>query len=165
MRLKRLLCAQARNTPVTDKNRGRAFLVLCRRSGNFEIESAHTQALLPSIGASVARANHHPLIRRLFATKVNHRVSDIRVAADAVRGRPKKQVTRFERIEFEGVVVMREHGLEISGFAHPNVLLACITWDFFDAGLREHVINETRAIHPTIGRVGRAIFVTEILRR
>ncbi len=105
------------------------------------------------------------LVGRFLAAEINHRVRNIGVPVDAVSAGPKKQITGLERVELESVVAMREHGLEISTFAHPNILFACIARHVLDAGLRKHVINEARAIHSAVCRIGRAIFVAEILCR
>src|SRR5438094_9880561 len=56
-----------------------------------------------------------------------------------------------------------QNRVEISRFAHPDVLLARIARHIFEPVLREKIINEPRAIHAAICGIGRAIRITEIL--
>jgi hypothetical protein len=105
------------------------------------------------------------MVRRFFTAKIDHRVRDGWIAMDAVGAAPKEQITGLERIQFERVVAVTEHGLEVSGFAYPNILLAGIAGHVGHAALRECVIYKPRTLHAAVGRIGRAIFVAEILSR
>ena len=160
-----LLLWQIGNSPVTDKHRRQLVIRLGTRRRNFEIKNADAEMLLPFVTATVARADHNAMIGCLFATEINHGVSDGRVTIDKISPGPKEEIARFERVELEAVVTMREHGLEIAGLAHPDVLLARIARHIFDSALGQNVMNETGAIHPAVRRIGRAVFVAEILRR
>ena len=117
------------------------------------------------VGEPFTRADHNSLVRAHLASKIDHGLSDIGVATDSVSAGPEKQIARRQCIQFKSVVALCKHGLKVSSFAHPNVLLAGITRHVFDAALREDVINETGAIHSAVDWVGRSVFVPKILRR
>src|SRR5882762_10220769 len=54
-------------------------------------------------------------------------------------------------------------GVEISGLAHPDILLTGIARHIGKSVLAEHVINETGAIHAAVRGIGRSVAVTKIL--
>ena len=72
----------------------------------------------------------------------------------AVGPAPEKEIARLERVEFEGVVAMAKNGLEISRFAHPNILFAGVTRRIADTIFGKDVMNETGAIHTPLGEIG-----------
>jgi hypothetical protein len=59
--------------------------------------------------------------------------------------------------------VTAQDRIEISGLAHPDVLLAGITRHIFESVLAEKIINETGAIHPAIRGICGAVAITQIL--
>src|SRR5438128_2512157 len=105
------------------------------------------------------------IVLAFLAPEINHGVCDRRVTIDAVGAAPKKQIARLERVEFKSVIAVSKDGLEVSGFADPGILFTRVARNIGHAALRENVINETRAIHSSISRIGRAIFVVQILTR
>jgi len=90
-------------------------------------------------------------------------VRDWRIAIDVVSAAPEEQVTRPKRVELECILVATQNRVEISRFAHPDILLAGIARHVGKAVLPKEVINKSGAIHPAACWIGRAIRVTEIL--
>lgn len=155
---------QARNVTVTDESRPQFALSVCFTVLDFEIENADPETGFALINAAIARANHYPLSCFLFATQINHRVRDRRIALDRIGSRPKKQVAGFQILQFERVILFAHDGFEEPCAAEPDILLGRIARHIADVVLLEHVINKARAIHSTVGRIRRAIFVIEIAR-
>ena len=54
--------------------------------------------------------------------------------------------------------------IEISRFAHPDILLTRITRHIGESVLAKKIINETGAIHAAVCGISGAVCVTEILR-
>src|SRR5436305_1747388 len=54
------------------------------------------------------------------------------VAIDVVSATPKEQIAWLKRIELERIFVAAQNGIEISSFAHPDVLLARIARNIFE---------------------------------
>ena len=135
------------------------------RARDLEIENAHAVARFTLVRSTVAGPHHDALPRSLFAAKINHRMRDRRIALDAVRPGPEKEIARDKFLELEGVLLPAVHRPEASCFAQPDILLAGIARHIGNAILRQHVNNETGAIHPTVRGIGRAILVIQIPRR
>jgi hypothetical protein len=162
---RQLLFWQTRDSAVADKDGARLVSRFGCEPRDFEIEHTHTKSRLPFVSPAIARPNHDALVGCFLATKINHCVGNIGIAIDAIGAAPEKKITRFERIKFKSVVAVPQHCLEVTGLTHPNVLLACVARDIAYSIFRKHIMNETRAIHSTIGRIGRTVFVCEILSR
>jgi hypothetical protein len=156
--------AQSRKVSVADKSRTRfavfAFPLICAR--HFEIEYAHTEALLVLVRPAITRTYHYACSRFLFAPQVNHRVRDRRIALNRISAGPKKKIARLQIIEFERILFLTHNRLEFARSSQPDVLLAGIAWYVIDPILFEHEINEARTVHSAICRIGRAVFVIEI---
>src|SRR5947209_15187525 len=67
---------QTGNVPVPDERRPQFAVSVRFAVLNFKIENAHPVTRFALINTAVARANHHPIPSFLFASYVNHRVSD-----------------------------------------------------------------------------------------
>jgi hypothetical protein len=132
---------------------------------NFEIENADTEARLALINPTVAGADHDAISGFLFATKINHRMCDRRIALDRISARPEKQIAGFEIVQFERVIFLAHDRLECFRVAQPGILFARITRNIADIILLEHIIDESRAIHSAAGGIGRAVLVIKIARR
>ena len=89
-------------------------------------------------------------------------MSDWRVTLDRIRPSPEKKVTRFQIVELERIILATNHGLEGAGAPNPDILSAGIARNIANAVLREHVIDETGAIHSAVGRIGGTVFVVQI---
>src|SRR5205814_10684644 len=85
------------------------------------------------------------------------------VAIDVVSATPKEQIAWLKRIELERIFVAAQNGIEISSFAHPDVLLARIARNIFEPVFGQKKVNKARAIHAAVGRIGRAVWLTQIL--
>lgn len=131
----------------------------------FEIENADAVTRFAAITSPVARADHDSMIGPLFAPEINHRVRNRRVALDFVSACPKKQIARFKVRKLEGLFFATNHGLELSRFAQPGILLTRIARHIAHTGICQHVINETRAIHAAAIGIGRTVLVIEAAAR
>ena len=154
--------SQTRDVAITDERRLQFAIAVFVRSRNSEIKDTHAIARFASIDSAVACAHHLPLAGFLFPAEINHRVSDRRVAIDRVGASPKEQIARLQIFQLEGVVFSTENGLEFSGASQPDVLLTGIARDIGHAVLPQHEINESGAIHSTVCRIVRTVFVSEI---
>ena len=90
---------------------------------------------------------------------------DRRIALNVVGTGPEKEVARPEFIEFEGIQLPAENGAEIPRFAHPDILFARAPRHVLDAIFAQDEVNEAGTIHPAVRRIGRTVFVVEILLR
>ena len=97
----KLLRTQTGDARVADKDRAELGVVALRWLRQFEIENADTKSLFAIISAAIACADHDALVRSLFASQVNHRMGNRRVAIDVVGSGPEQQITRLERIELK----------------------------------------------------------------
>ncbi len=85
----------------TDKNWTEFGVGAGRWWRQFKIKHADAKALFSIVCTTVARSDHDALFRPLFASQINHRVRDRRIAIDAVGAAPEEQIARLERIEFK----------------------------------------------------------------
>jgi|SRR5689334_13589104 hypothetical protein len=103
---------------ITNKSRMRFavldFTLIYTR--HFEIEDAHPETLLALVSPSVTRAYHHAPSAFLFASQVNHRVCNRRIALDRIGASPKQKITWLQIIEFEGILFFTHHRLKSAGF-------------------------------------------------
>ena len=152
---------------VTDKSRSRlpTLILTVVRPRHFEIEDAYSEALLALISTAVARSDHYAVARVLLPSHINHDVCDRRIAFNCIGASPEQQIARLEVIELKRVLLLTHHRLEFAGPSQPDVLLAGIAGHIFNAVLFENEIDKARAVHPTVGRIGRAVFVIEIAGR
>lgn len=151
--------------PVADEVRCCPAFVGLAGARDFEIENAYAITGLAFVGSAVTGADHDALLRSFLAAKINHRVSDRRVALDAVGPGPEKKIAGNEFVEFEGVFLAAVDRPESSRFAQPDILLARIARHIANAILRQHVNDKPGAIHPTVCRIRRPVLVIEIPRR
>src|SRR5947207_2565116 len=120
----RLVLAQPRDMPVTDECWTEPGFKCLTGRRKLEIENADAVTRFAAISSSVARADHDPVIGPLFASEINHRVRNRRVALDFVSACPKKQIARLKLRQLEGLFLAANHCLELSRFTQPRILLA-----------------------------------------
>src|SRR2546423_12937347 len=132
------------------------------RPRKVEIENTHAVARFALIDAAVTRPDHHAIPAFLFATEINHRVRNGRVAVDRIRAGPEKEIAGLQIFQLERIVPAANHRFEFSGATQPDVLRTRITRYIADAILAKYKIHKPGAIHSAVGRIVRTVFVIEI---
>jgi hypothetical protein len=54
--------------------------------------------------------------------------------------------------------------MEVAVLSDPEILITRLARDVFESGISQNIINESRAIHATDGRVSRTVNVGQVLR-
>ena len=85
------------------------------------------------------------------------------VAINIISAAPEEQVAWLESVEFKRVFLPAQDRVEISRFAHPDILLARIARHIFEPVFAQKIINEAGAIDSAVCWVGGAVCITEIL--
>src|SRR5260221_5426462 len=127
-----------------------------------KIKHAYPKPPLTIVSSTVTRTDHHRFFGLFLGAEVDHYVCDRYVSIHLIGARPEHQVAGAKLLQCKGVAVSAQHRMEVTVFAHPEILVTRLARNIFVAGAGEGIVNEPRAIHSSAIWVRRTISIGQI---